>query len=883
MDPHSIKRPRIMPPEAKSLQIPANFSLPQQHAPTRKSNPAPLHQVPDMSFAPRSGINTSTLGLNASSTVLPNFMSGSSNRSLLNVPEHQGGPTRRNSYSNRHAKDTLFHKDTHHYPGISKQQQIQLERQKKFNQQAQLQQAHQEFHRQRELYQMQQQQQLQQRLPTAPATSASSQPQGSSLSSRTPHAQHHHHHHHHHHFHVHPHMTNSSNIQQQLNLTISSSVHSQRAIASIPISSSTSSSSYPGAPSSDASHPSSSNTSAASPGSASGSPRMSSSNLHHHHHHHTSLHQHLPPQRPNQFSEWTNVKEKERARLLSNMARVRETQPPMPSAEAARENLKRLSHRLHQRRTRARETILYDLHQGVKTVEAQVHKQVDMVLSRLKDAPGSKYAFALTHTFLTQIPQALSNTILPSAISAVADTVAGRTTNSLTTLRGRAGLDEFDEDDEDEDDEDDLDDLDDIEELSYQQQLALLRSHQQQDSGVSQQLSSEFGTIALASSSSSCSGSCSSGSSSATEASAASGIHHSGDESVTECYGEGTKSSAPVSISRKGASEFLSASTHHNYSISASQVLNAALPSFIPSMVAPIVCVFSYPSPPTTKPSTPQQSTPLSPSLFNLAKDNHKAASGTGSDSLHEIGTLPLEPERTAIKQEPVDEDMRPHHRIKVDPGIVVVNSNAWTSAEREALFLAATRFRLHGQWSKIRQMMGLHRTDKEIEDEYQRLYGEDDEGMQSDDDADEDLVPIKQESDVEDDGDADDEAEPAVFMRFGGQRHATTPRQHSHTLAAQQRQDHQFTITSGGSVVLGIQPLPTVPTPANATASSTRPSHRHTHGHHARSDRGGHGHGHHRHHDRLSKSLNEKPLRIIKKEVMIDKRFTLEDIPMRI
>lgn len=566
------------------------------------------------------------------------------------------------------------------------------------------------------------------------------------------------------------------------------------------------------------------------------------------------------------------------------MARVRETQPPVPSAEAAKENLKQLSQRLHQRRTRARETILYDLHQGVKTVEAQVHKQVDMVLSRLKDTPGSKYAFALTHTFLTQIPQALSNTILPSAISAVADTVAGRTTNSLTTLRGRAGLDEFDEDDEDDEDEDDLEDLDDIEELSYQQQLALLRSHQLQDSGVSQQLSSEFGTIALApSSSTSCSESCSSGSSSATEASAAMGIyHHSSDESVSVSYGEGSKSTAPVSISREGASEFLSASTHHNYSISASQVLTAALPSFIPSMVAPIVCVFSYPSPPATKPNTPQQSTPSSPSLLNVTKDPHHIASTPGSVSLQEIGTLPSNPALTALKQEPVAEDMRLQQEIKIDSGIVVVNSNAWTSAEREALFLAATRFRLYGQWSKIRQMMGLHRTDKEIEDEYQRLYGEEDEEMQSGDDASEDLVPIKQETDVEDDGDADDEAEPAVFMRFGGQRRAATLRQHSHS---PQLQDHQFNIASGGSVLLDIQPLPTIPATASTTAttSSTRPSHRHTYGHHARSDRGGHGHGYHRHHDRLLKSLNEKPLRIIKKEVMIDKRFALEDIPMHI
>ncbi|KAG0376075.1 hypothetical protein BGX24_008320 [Mortierella sp. AD032] len=556
------------------------------------------------------------------------------------------------------------------------------------------------------------------------------------------------------------------------------------------------------------------------------------------------------------------------------MARVREAQPPVPTAEAAKENLKRLSQRLHQRRTRARETILYDLHQGVKTVEAQVHKQVDMVLSRLKDAPGSKYAFALTHTFLTQIPQALSNTILPSAISAVADTVAGRTTNSLTTLRGRAGLDEFDEDDEDEDDDEDLDDLDDIEELSYQQQLALMKSQQLQDMGVSQQLSSEFNTIALASSSSilsptSCSGSCSSGASSATEASTSfSKHHHSGDESLSDNVGEGSKSTGAVSISREGASEFLSASTHHNYSISATQVLNAALPSFIPSMVAPIVCVFSYPSPPATKPNTPQHSTPSSPSLLNLTKDHHSAVSGSESGFLEATSTVDIDPEHTVIKQEPEDREM-----LKINPGIVVVNSNAWTSAEREALFLAATRFRLCGQWSKIRQMMGLHRTDKEIEDEYQRLYGEEDEEMQSG--GDEGLVPIKQETDGEDDGDADDEAEPAVFMRFGGQRRVTTPCRLSHSPATQL--ESRFNIASGGSMLLDIQALPTVS--ATTTTSSTRPSHRHAHGYHARTDRG----GHHRHHDRLLKSVHEKPLRIIKKEVMIDKRFALEDIPMRI
>ncbi|KAF9084232.1 hypothetical protein BGX23_010706 [Mortierella sp. AD031] len=570
------------------------------------------------------------------------------------------------------------------------------------------------------------------------------------------------------------------------------------------------------------------------------------------------------------------------------MARVRETQPPVPSAEAAKENLKRLSQRLHQRRTRTRETILYDLHQGVKTVEAQVHKQVDMVLSRLKDAPGSKYAFALTHTFLTQIPQALSNTILPSAISAVADTVAGRTTNSLTTLRGRVGLDEFDEDDEDEDEEDDLDDLDDIEELSYQQQMSLMRWYQQQDSGVSQQLSSEFGTIALASSSSSssssCTGSCSSGSSSATETSSTSSSgqhHHSGDEGLNT-HSEGPKSSGPVSISSEGASEFLTASTHHNYSITASQVLSAALPSFIPSMVAPIVCVFSYPSPPATKPNTPQQSTPSSPNFINLANDKDDAASGsTGSGSME--ASSAMDPVHTVIKQGPLDEDMFLQREIKVDPGIVVVNSSAWTAAEREALFLAASRFRLHGQWSKIRHMMSLHRTDEEIENEYQRLYGENEDEEMPSGDEDDVLVPIKQESDAEDDGDADDEAEPAVFMRFGGHRRSsfsstTNPHQHAQSSVLQ---NGQYPLASGeGSVLLDIQPLPT--TTSTTITSSTRPSHRHSSHHHARSDRGGHG-GHYRHQDRLLKSLNEKPLRIVKKEVMIDKRFALEEIPMRI
>ncbi|KAF9355008.1 hypothetical protein BGX26_007096 [Mortierella sp. AD094] len=591
------------------------------------------------------------------------------------------------------------------------------------------------------------------------------------------------------------------------------------------------------------------------------------------------------PQRPNQFSDWTNVKERERARLLSNVARARSTQPPIPSSEAAKENLRRLSQRIHQRRTRARETILYDLHQGVKTVEAQVQKQVDIVLSKLKDAPGSKYAFALTHTFLTQLPQALSNTILPSAISAVADTVAGRTTNSLTTLRGRAGLDEFDEEEEDDEDEDDeMDDLDDLEELGYQQQVALMRLHQQQDS----QLSSDFRTIALASP--------------PLSPSDTHGWSSSSMEGGSCSYS--TTGTGTVSISSAGASEFLAASTHHNYSSAASQVLNAALPSFIPSMVAPIVCVFSYPSPSTSKPNSPNQSSTSVPTLLASIKGKGVAQR---QHHHHQQQQQQQEQEQeqedydgVRIKQEEQDFDLQA--AIKADPGVAAVTSTAWTSAEREALFLAATRFRLRGQWAKIRQTMCLHHTDKEIENEYQRLYGESaDEDEDSDIESengnvdrnqvmqqqqqqvvDDNLVLVKIESDVEDDGDADadDEAEATVFMRFGDHQRdsstSCTPAISSFSPIPQEVAE-PFRVQESVPYLMDIQSLPTGP---EYTRRSTS---RHSDGHHH--------HHHHRHNNnnnnsnnkRLLNPLNEKPLQVIKKEFMVDKRFKLEEIPMHL
>ncbi|KAG0016813.1 hypothetical protein BGZ80_008927 [Entomortierella chlamydospora] len=512
------------------------------------------------------------------------------------------------------------------------------------------------------------------------------------------------------------------------------------------------------------------------------------------------------------------------------MARARSTQPPLPSSEDAKENLRRLSQRIHQRRTRARETILYDLHQGVKTVEAQVQKQVDMVLSKIKDAPGSKYAFALTHTFLTQLPQALSNTILPSAISAVADTVAGRTTNSLTTLRGRAGLDEFDEEEEDEEEDDEMDDLDDSEELGYQQQIATMKHHLQQDS----QLSSDFRTIALASPPLSPSDNNANGWSSSSREDG--GSSYNSTETRT------------VSISSAGASEFLAASTHHDYSTAASQVLNAALPSFIPSMVAPIVCVFSYQSP-STKSNNSGQSSTSAPTLLASIKGKGVARQQQQQQEKQDQEVY----DDIRVKQEEQDFDLQA--ATKAGLGIAAATSNAWTSAEREALYLAATRFRLRGQWAKIREMMCLRHTDKEIENEYQRLYGEsadedDDSDVETEDGdvdrnqamqqqqqqqqvTDNDLLPVKMESDVDD---ADDEADTTVFMKFGSLRRDSRT---SCTLVPIE----PFRAPESVSRMIDDQSLPTAPE-------------------HAR--------------------VNEKPLQVMK-EFMVDKRFQLEEIPLRL
>ncbi|KAG0344675.1 hypothetical protein BG004_004264 [Podila humilis] len=832
-----------------------------------------------------------SLGAKISPTSLAMTVNGSLKvPTALDIPTAH--PVRRPSFSSRHSREALFHKDTQnrHLP---KQQQAQLEQQQKFQQQLQLQQAHQEFHRQRELHQMRQRH-LQHHPFQQPQSHHQQQQQPlSSTSTSLSNLQHHHHHHHYHHYHVHPQSSSTAtppseayrrrfeshprhltqhrpNIVPVASLALSrsngftSSTLSELAASapSSPDQTSPSSSSTPSASLSLSSAPSSS--------SSSTSPSSSTSQQHHHHHHHHSLHQQLP-QRSYQFSEWTTVKEKERARLLSNVARVRDSQPVIPSTDEAKENLKRLSQRIHQRRTRARETILYDLHQGVKTVEAQVHKQVEMVMSKLKDTPGSKYAFALTHTFLTQLPQAISNTILPSAISAVADTVASRTTNSLTSLRGAAGEDEFyDEEDEDEDDDDEDDDneeeqdtTDETEGLNYQQRLLLSRIRH--DPRLSHQLSSDFDSIALATSS------CMTKSLSAPSSSSSFSVQqrpeqeHEHERVGVEVAGKAT-TTGPVSISSTGASEFLAASTHHNYSSAASQVLNAALPSFIPSMVAPIVCVFSYPTPPVSKPSSPDIT--LSPiEAYTSSSSTSSSADDSGSDSRG----------GRCMKSK-----SKLSHAL-LSTGIS--SNSAWTTAEHEGLYLAATRFKLRGQWGKIKQAMNLHRTEVEIEQEYNRLYGHQ-EGS-DDDEEDEENGCEDNGADCESAAHDDDTSkdEDRVFMRFGGRGHGHG---HGHSHRSLPLSSDYVPVTrpntSRGLMdiqsLIHVDPVVVHPIPMSTRSKPVVDTEKDDDDD---DDGAGIGHVGGTTDGATLALLNEKPMHILKKEFMVDKRFVLEDIPMHL
>lgn len=525
----------------------------------------------------------------------------------------------------------------------------------------------------------------------------------------------------------------------------------------------------------------------------------------------------------------------------------------------AKENLRQLSQRIQRRRARARETILYDLHQGVKTVEAQVHKQVEMVMSRLKQAPGSRYAFALTNSFLAQIPATLSNSLLPSAISAVADSVASQTNRSLTTMRGDTEEDGSESDDQDgsEGEEEESDFLGN--KTNHSPKRSVRRHRRSRISPPSPPRSfgrpvhdEEDSTSSLSS---------------------ALPRHHGHRD-----YQPNPSQMSQMSLSSSGASEILAASQYHSFSNACSQVLNAALPSFLPSMVAPLVCVFSYPSPTTTTSSSvPENSVhPLDTTTSSSSSQPFSAAKkekdlvfpwgvpGVPSSSIH-----PRTP-RTPSTNPSTSSSSSSH----ADPGIVLLNSKAWTTAEREALYLAATRFRLQGQWAKIREHMNLHRTDDEIAAEYQRLYGFDATPPSSchggsGGDQDEEMASADEEAhgpSPSDADDADDEAEgtsPTVFMKFGGS-HASARRQlQSRITHHGYPQHHLSTSTSSSTMHPSLSSSSASSSSGESTAAELAEEMARATG--------------------VFVPMNKGPMRVIRKEVMINKRFALEEIPMHI
>ncbi|KAG0353414.1 hypothetical protein BG005_007284 [Podila minutissima] len=527
----------------------------------------------------------------------------------------------------------------------------------------------------------------------------------------------------------------------------------------------------------------------------------------------------------------------------------------------ARENLRQLSQRIQRRRARARETILYDLHQGVKSVEAQVHKQVEMVLSRLKEAPGSRYAFALTNSFLAQIPATLSNSLLPSAISAVADSVASQTNRSLTTMRG-----DMDEDDSESDEpqngegEEENDFYGESINHSHSKRIA----HRRRRSRMSPPSPPRtFGRPVHDDEDST----------SSLSPSHVMPHHH--------YHHHHQSDPLQMSLSSSGASEILAASQYHSFSNACSQVLNAALPSFLPSMVAPLVCVFSYPSP-TASSSAPEN--PIHP--LDTTSSSSSSSSRPNSEAKKEKDFVfpwgvPGAPSSSPAPPKPPSSSLP-------DPGIVVLNSKAWTTAEREALYLAATRFRLRGQWAKIREHMNLHRTDDEIAAEYQRLYGfnedasrhggQDDEMASADDEDEEDqednpaigtpASPSSLSSDVADDADDEAEATPTVFMKFGGS-HASARRQLQSRITHHGYPQHHLSPSSSSSSSYPTMSSCTIPSVSGSSSSGESTAAE-------MAEEVAHATG-------VFVPMSKGPLRLIRKEVMINKRFALEEIPLHI
>ncbi|KAF9551770.1 hypothetical protein EC957_004093 [Mortierella hygrophila] len=584
--------------------------------------------------------------------------------------------------------------------------------------------------------------------------------------------------------------------------------------------------------------------------------RRSSPGLSDHHHH--------PPRQRGPYSTWTAIRENERHRLLTNLSTLRESLQtvPLPS-QVARENLGRLHQRIQRRRARARETILYDLHQGVKVVEAQVHRQVEMVLSRLKEAPASKYAFALTNSFLSQVipPTSVTGSLLAQAANGLFYQAESSSSSTSTYAQ------------------------------QHQQQ-------QQQEANGSrsetESLTDDFDSIALA--------------------------------------GQlGTD--PPSALAGLGDPNRLSTIVPPGVAAACTQILSAALPSFIPSMVAPLVCVFSYQTPAISD-LVPIPYTPYPWSSASSSSSSSTAAGVSSSSNTkveeparkefvypwgHPNEPYPAPPPPTSQSTPPTttpatrlppsspslstDDKSRkqPQQQQQLsttgtshpDPGIVIVHSKTWTQHEREALYLAATRFRLSGQWSKIREMMSLHRTDAEIESEYKKLYGHRDPSDDPllDDDEDDieshydarpsiiDAMTYNQQSNInsEEDDDADDETETMIFMKFGGARSANQKRQqlqhlqsrrlhydhlHFQPPVPQQELQHQHQIQQNyhhpqqqqyqNNGAVNVPPLHDTNTPYQQQQQQ-----------------------------RLSSDPD--PIRIFKKEFMIDKRFSLEEIPMRI
>lgn len=593
--------------------------------------------------------------------------------------------------------------------------------------------------------------------------------------------------------------------------------------------------------------------------------RRSSPGLPDHHHH--------PPRRRGPYSAWTAIREKEHHRLLTNLSTLRESLQtvPLPS-QVARENLGRLHQRIQRRRARARETILYDLHQGVKVVEAQVHRQVEMVLSRLKEAPASKYAFALTNSFLSQVipPTSVTGSLLAQAANGLFYQAESPSSSTSTYAQQQ-----------------------------QQQQQEANRSRSEAES-----LTNDFESIALA------------------------------GQLDTE---------RPSALAGLGDPNGLSTKAPPGVAAACTQILSAALPSFIPSMVAPLVCVFSYQTPAISD----LASIPYTPYPWSGASSSSSSSTAAGASSssntkvevpartefVYPWGhpnepypppplpptsqpTPPTPTTTTSATQSPPSSPSSPTNdksrkqqkqRQKQlsttgtshpDSGIVIVHSKSWTQHEREALYLAATRFRLSGQWSKIREMMNLHRTDAEIESEYKKLYAHRDPSDDSllDDDEDDieshydartsiiDAMTHNQQSNVNsEEDDADDETETMIFMKFGGARSASQKRQQLQHLQSRRLHYDQA----------HLQP----PVPQQELQH-----------HHHQQDQTHRQNYHHQQqqqyqnnrafnvpilHDtntpsqqqqqqqRLSNDLD--PIRIFKKEFMIDKRFTLEEIPMRI